>query len=105
MNTLITIDAKEVVPNLFALAIAAAARTRALRHGAEPRVHTEVEPGPHLALSEIAANAFAQEELAPFLPKAGTETPRLALHGALPKLCDGRPQATGAFAPEVGTVH
>jgi len=105
MNPLIVLDATKVVPNPFALTMAAAARTRALRNRAEPRIHMEGEPGPYLALSEIAANAFTDDELAPFLPKAAAKTPRLGPPRALPELCDGRPHAAGAFAPEAGAIH
>ncbi len=105
MNSLIVFDAKKVVPDPFALTMAAAARARALRHGAEPRIDADVEPGPQLALSEIAAGAFAEEELAPFLSIAGAEARRLAPPEARPRLCDGGQTAATAPVLPPRTVH
>ena len=104
MNPLIVFGAREVVSDPFALTLAAAARARALRQGAEPRVDAGVEPGPHLALAEIAADAFAEEELAPFLadaagvPPLAPPKPRIAIG-------DGRRPAVAAPVPAEGTVH
>src|SRR4028119_2205355 len=97
MDPLIVIDAKKVVPDPFALVMAAAARARALRHGAEPRASVPVEPAPDLALSEIASGAFAAEELAPFLPDCRAGVPRLEASKARLELCDGG--QTAATAP------
>ena len=105
MNPLIVFDAKKVVPNPFALVVAAAARSRALRQGAEPRVDSEVEPGPHLALGEIAADAFAEEELAPFSSIAGAEARRLSPPEPRPRLCDGGQTAAGAPVLSPRTLH
>ncbi len=108
MNPLIVLDAGKVVPDRFALAVAAAARARALCRGAEPRLEGHVEPEPHLvshlALSEIASRAFTEEELAPFLPEGAAGAPRLGPPGALPKLCDDR-QAVATPVPAPGTIH
>jgi len=105
MNPMIVFDAQEVVPDAFALALAAAARTRALRRGAEPRVDAEVAPGPYLALSEIAAGAFITEDLAPFLLTTRTEALRLERRGATPKLCNDRRSGGAAYVPAEGAVH
>ena len=104
MNPLIVLDAKKVVPDPFALALAAAARVRALRQGSEPRVDADVSLGPDLALSEIAAGAFAQEELAPFLPGAGRVL-RLPSLESRHEIGDGRRPAAAAPVPAQGTVH
>ena len=105
MNSLIVFDAKKVVSNPFTLTVAAAARARALRLGAEPRIDAEVEPGPYLALSEIAAGAFAEEELAPFLSIAGAEARRLAPPEARPRLYDGAQRAAAVPVLPPRTVH
>jgi DNA-directed RNA polymerase subunit omega len=108
MNPLIVLDAGKVVPDRFALAVAAAARARALCRGAEPRLEGHVEPEPHLvshlALGEIASRAFTEAELAPFLPEGATGAPGLPSPGGLPKVCDGR-EAAAAPVPAMGTVH
>ena len=104
MNPLTVLDARELVPDLFALALAAAARVRALRQGSEPRVDADVGPGPDLALSEIAAGAFAKEELAPFLPDA-SRVLRLSSLGSQNKIGDGGRPAVAASVPAEGTVH
>jgi DNA-directed RNA polymerase subunit omega len=105
MNPFIVFDAQKVVPDAFALALATAARTRALRSGADPRVDLEAEPGPHLALSEIAAGAFTTEDMKPFLFTAGTEALHVRQREAAPKLCDDRPLGVAAYVPAEGTVH
>jgi len=105
MDPLTVIDAKKVVPDPFALTVAAAARARALRHGAEPRIDAEAEPGAQLALSEIAAGAFAEEELAPFLSNAPAKERRLAPPAARPRLCHGGQAAAAAPVLPPMTVH
>ena len=62
MNPLILDDCQKVLPNPFLLAIAAAARARALRHGAEPKVSCGTPPPIELALQEIAAGLLAEGE-------------------------------------------
>jgi len=104
MNPLIVIDAAKAVPDPFALAMAAAARARALRRGAPPRSDADARPGPDLALCEIASSAFAEEELAPFLPDTALVS-RLAPPKALPRLGGGRPSAVAATIPPRGTFH
>ncbi|WP_210528520.1 DNA-directed RNA polymerase subunit omega [Rubellimicrobium arenae] len=104
MNPLIVFDAKKVVPDPFALTLAAAARARALRQGAEPRVIAGAAPGPHLALAEIAAGAFAKGELASFLPDAAG-VPRLAPPKPRLAIGDGGRPAVAVSVPAKGTVH
>lgn len=58
MNPLIIQDCEKVLPNPFLLAIAAAARARALRHGAEPKTLCGSLPPTERALQEIAAGFF-----------------------------------------------
>ncbi len=68
MNPFVAIDAQQAVPDRFALVLAASARSRALRAGAEPRVEPKRQATEELALEEIATGAISQEELLPFLP-------------------------------------
>ncbi|RUU13437.1 RNA polymerase rpb6 [Mesorhizobium sp. M7A.T.Ca.TU.009.01.3.2] len=63
MDPLIDFDAQRTIPNPFALAVAAAGRAR----GAAPRLAASPKSRPHLALSEIAGNAFEPREIEPFL--------------------------------------
>ena len=74
MDPHVVFDCQEIVPNRFALTIAAAARARALTRGAEPRIDLPHESVSDLALHEIAGSAFSQEELAPFLPELASTT-------------------------------
>ena len=106
MNPLIVFDTREVVTDPFALTLAAAARARALRQGAEPRVDADVGPGPgpDLALAEIASGAFAKEELALVLPYA-SRVPRLEPPKPRLEIGDGRRPAVAAPVPAEGTVH
>ena len=67
MDPHVVFDCQEIVPNRFALTIAAAARTRALNRGAEPRIDPPNVSIRDLALHEIADGAFS-DELARFLP-------------------------------------
>lgn len=66
MDPFVTIDAQQVLPNRFGLALAGAMRSRALRRGNEPRLALEGMTTQDLALHEIAAGAFTDAELAPF---------------------------------------
>ncbi|MDF3156603.1 RNA polymerase rpb6 [Mesorhizobium sp. XAP10] len=67
MDPLIVFDAQRTIPNPFALAVAAAGRARALAPGAAPRLAARPKSRLHLALSEIAGNAFEPREIEPFL--------------------------------------
>ncbi|WP_027163556.1 hypothetical protein [Mesorhizobium sp. WSM1293] len=67
MDPLIVFDAQRTIPNPFALAVAAAGRARALARGAAPRLAASPKSRPHLALSEIAGNAFEPRQIEPFL--------------------------------------
>jgi DNA-directed RNA polymerase subunit omega len=73
MDPHVVFDCQEVVPNRFALTVAAAARARALISGAKPRLDLPDAGATSLALHEIAAGAFRQDELAPFL--SGSASP------------------------------
>ena len=65
MDPYVVYDCQRVVPNQFALTLAAAARWRALNHGAEPRLVPSAGTGnAYLALQEIAAGVFGNTELA-----------------------------------------
>jgi DNA-directed RNA polymerase subunit omega len=68
MDPLVVFDCQEQVPNRFALALAAAARSRALGRGKPPRIGASNLNSTELALQEIAAGAFARQELELFLP-------------------------------------
>lgn len=63
MDTFYTVDCGRFVPNPYHLVHVAAARTRALTRGAEPRIEPNGEPVVLLALHEIAAGAFTPDEL------------------------------------------
>jgi len=67
MNPFIMQDCQKVLPNPFLLALTAAARVRALRRGAEPKVLCSPLPPTELALQEIAAGLLAKEDFE-FLP-------------------------------------
>lgn len=71
MDPHVVFDCQKVVPNRFALTLAAAARSRALARGAEPRLDAADRCVGELSLHEIAAGVFCERELAPFLPEAG----------------------------------
>ncbi|MBY3184278.1 DNA-directed RNA polymerase subunit omega [Rhizobium laguerreae] len=74
MNPSIVFDCEKILPNRFALAMAAAARSRALHRGAEPRLDPSDACDSELALREIARGSFTSSELAPFLGgPAGTK--------------------------------
>ncbi|NDW01430.1 DNA-directed RNA polymerase subunit omega [Salipiger sp. PrR002] len=68
MNPFVAIDAQQAVPDRFALVLAASARSRALKAGAEPRVEPQRQAAEEVALEEIATGAISQEELRHFLP-------------------------------------
>ncbi|MBB3353814.1 DNA-directed RNA polymerase subunit omega [Rhizobium lentis] len=67
MDPHIVFDCQNILPNRFALSLAAAARTRALRRGAKPRLDPRCASASEMALQEIACGAFADDEMAPFL--------------------------------------
>jgi DNA-directed RNA polymerase subunit omega len=71
MDPHVVFDCQKVLPNKFALTLAAAARSRALAHGAEPRLDADERSVSELALHEIAAGVFREDELARFLPGSG----------------------------------
>ena len=67
MDPHIVFDCQKVLPNRFALTLAAAARSRALARGAAARLEAAATGNASdLALREIAAGAFEEFELAPF---------------------------------------
>jgi DNA-directed RNA polymerase subunit omega len=68
MDPHVVFDCQDVVPNRFAMTVAAAARARALTRGAEPRLELPGAGATNLALHEIAGGAFRQDELTLFLP-------------------------------------
>lgn len=67
MDPFVVFDCQQVVPDRFALALAAAARSRALLRGAQPRLAGSGKGATEVALQEIAGGAFNRTELAPFL--------------------------------------
>jgi DNA-directed RNA polymerase subunit omega len=73
MDPHVVFDCQDVVPNRFALTVAAAARARALSRGAEPRLDLPGACAVSPALHEVAAGAFRQDELTPFL--SGSASP------------------------------
>ena len=66
MDPFVVFDSQQVLHDRFALTLAAAMRSRALKAGKEPRIDRRDLPAQDLALHEIAAGAFTDEELAPF---------------------------------------
>lgn len=70
MDPHVVFDCQKVLPNRFALTLAAAARSRALARGAEPRLGAVNGSVSELALHEIGVSVFSEHELAPFLPEA-----------------------------------
>jgi DNA-directed RNA polymerase subunit omega len=87
MDPNIVFDCEKVLPNKFGLAIAAAARVRALGRGGEPRIRIADSGRTELALREIAAGAFKPDELAPFMSgleevrRLASSDPSIALRG------------------------
>lgn len=69
MDPCLVFDCQKALPNRYALAVAAAARTRALARGAAPRLDASGDGMGDLALREIASGAFTRQELSPFLPE------------------------------------
>lgn len=67
MDPSVVFDCERVLPNRFALTLAAAARSRALNRGDPARIARPAAGAVDLALHEIAADVFTEEELAPFL--------------------------------------
>lgn len=67
MDPYVIFDCLKVLPDRFALTLSAAARSRALGRGAEPRLDPNYPSVCDLALHEIAAGMFGQTELGPFL--------------------------------------
>jgi DNA-directed RNA polymerase subunit omega len=104
MDPLVVFDCQKQVPNRFGLALAAAARARALRKGVPVRVQTAGLESTEVALREIASGAFAPKELGVFLP--GTAMPPLL--GAPDQLRDSEPwqkEAVAPGSPSRDTVH
>lgn len=105
MDPYVVFDGQKVLPNRFALTLAAAARSRALGRGAEPRLDPNHASVSDLALHEIAAGMFSRNELAPFLPGEGGR-PSLPPPDADSKLRDGGCEIAGAPASHSRqTVH
>ena len=95
MDPLVVFDCQKQVPNRFGLALAAAARTRALRNGAPVQVQAPELYSTELALREIAAGVFTPRELGVFIP--GSSMPHLL--AAPDELCDSEPLPKDAAAP------
>jgi DNA-directed RNA polymerase subunit omega len=75
MDPLIVFDCERVLANRFALAVAAAARSRSLNRGAEPRLEMPCATASEIALREIAQGSFLPDELAPFLIEPAVAKP------------------------------
>lgn len=74
MDPFVVFDCQQIVPNRFALTLAAAARSRALLCGARPRLTRSGGKATEVALQEIAGHAFSRQELAPFLRLGSAES-------------------------------
>ena len=106
MDPYVVFDCQRVLPNRFALTLAAAARSRALRRGSGPRLDKDDAGVSDLALHEIAAGVFTPRELQPFLPV--TDGKRLlAPHVPGSRLCGGGSPGAAATpaSPPGETVH
>ncbi|HEY8576235.1 MAG TPA: DNA-directed RNA polymerase subunit omega [Devosia sp.] len=104
MDSLVVFDCQKQVPNRFGLALAAAARARALRNGAPVQIQAPELDSTELALREIAAGVFTPRELGVFLP--GSSTPHLL--AAPDELCGSTPphkEVAAAGFPRGNTVH
>ncbi|WP_342640238.1 DNA-directed RNA polymerase subunit omega [Rhodoligotrophos ferricapiens] len=93
MDPFVVFDCAKVLPNRFALTLAAAARGRALRRGAEPRSDRLAAGAGDLALHEIAEGAFTRAELGLFLEEPSG--PQL-----LPRPSAQDPDLRGGASPE-----
>jgi DNA-directed RNA polymerase subunit omega len=90
MDPFIIYNAEKAIPNRFGLALAAAARARALNHGHVPRIESHSPIGPvEIALREIAAGVFDEDEMAPFTP-IGTQASRIGPPELKYTSCNGR---------------
>ncbi|MXN53219.1 DNA-directed RNA polymerase subunit omega [Shinella sp. AETb1-6] len=97
MDPLVVFDCQKILPNRFALALAAAARSRALNRGAEPRLDRQGVNASELALLEIAHGAFVEDELAPYLFPSSAGAPLLTAPSTTPEFRgDGRSSAAAA---------
>lgn len=104
MDPLVVFDCQKQVPNRFGLALAAAARARALRKGMPVRIQTAGLESTEAALREIASGAFTPKELGAFLP-SNSMPPLL---GAPDQLRDSEPwqkEAVAPGSPSRETVH
>ncbi|WP_309083030.1 DNA-directed RNA polymerase subunit omega [Chelativorans sp.] len=63
MNVFLPFECERFMGNRFLLAVAAAARTRALNRGAEPLVSADGSTNVEIAMREIAAGSWREEEL------------------------------------------
>lgn len=97
MDPHVVFDCQKILPNRFALALAAAARSRALNRGAESRLDRQGVNASELALLEIASGAFVEDELAPYLFPSRARAPLLAPPSTTPEFRgDGGSSAAAA---------
>lgn len=97
MDPHVVFDCQKVLPNRFALTLAAAARSRALARGAQPRLDVADRGVGELALHEIAAGVLSEQELALFLP--GVDGRRSLPPIRVPGTARWRPIANHCTAP------
>jgi len=97
MDPLVVFDCEKVLPNRFALVLAAAARSRALNRGAEPRLDVQDLNASDLALQEIAWGAFSKDEVAPLLFESTALTRLPAPNSTTTEL-----RGNGCSAPQPG---
>jgi DNA-directed RNA polymerase subunit omega len=107
MDPFVVFDCAKVLPNRFALTLAAAARSRALHTGAQPRSDRPAASASELALHEIGEGAFTLAELGLYLEGPGGPwlLPRPPAWD--PKLRGGAPPQSAAVpvSPSGETVH
>lgn len=103
MDPNVVFDCLKVLPNRFALTLAAAARSRALNRGAEPRIDRHAETYSELALREFAAGVFTPGELSALLSGPTTVA---ALAAPISTSSAATPEAVAAPGlPTRETIH
>ncbi|MGZ2433142.1 DNA-directed RNA polymerase subunit omega [Rhizobium sp. BK327] len=105
MDPLIVFDCKRVLANRFALAVAAAARSRSLNRGAEPRFEMPRATASVIALNEIAQSSFLPGELALFLIEPAEAKPHPPREPSIQLRGGGRHAAAAPASDSPEAVH
>lgn len=105
MDPLVVFDCERVLANRFALAVAAAARSRSLNRGAEPRLEMPGATASEIALKEIAQGSFLPDELALFLIEPAEAKPLPSREPSIQFRGGGRHAAAAAVSDPSEAVH